>query len=483
MLFNSYAFLVFLAVVLPLYYVLAHRWQNRMLLVASYIFYAAWDWRFLGLLFIQTVVDYFAALGMGQDPPPARRRLYLLASLGVNLGILGFFKYFNFFIDSFGLLLRGFGGTPPSLALHILLPAGISFYTFQTMAYTIDVYRRREPVTRDFLTFALYVSYFPHLVAGPIMRAGHLIPQLAKPRTVTREMLTTGVQLILMGYLKKVGIADPIAGYVEKAFADPGSFSAPALLLSLYLFAIQIYCDFSGYTDIARGVSRLFGIELTLNFLQPYFARNITEFWHRWHISLSTWLRDYLYIPLGGNRHGAWRTYCNLMITMLLGGLWHGASWTFVAWGGLHGLYLAVHKFLAGGRKVGLESPPRGLREWLTFLPAAIATFHLVCLTWIFFRAPDFGTAWTYLTGLFAHPLSVVADSGGVPDYAGRLVAVGFYGLLMVLIDFGCWRRAREFPLPATTPALVRGFAYATALLIISFVGGSQVVPFIYFQF
>jgi D-alanyl-lipoteichoic acid acyltransferase DltB (MBOAT superfamily) len=483
MLFNSRMFLVFLAVVLPLYYVLRHRWQNRMLLMASYLFYAAWDWRFLGLLLIQTIVDYFAALGMGREPRPARRRLYLLASLGVNLGILGFFKYFNFFIDSFGHLLHLFGWPAPSLALHILLPAGISFYTFQTMAYTIDVYRRREPVTRDLLTFALYVSYFPHLVAGPIMRAGHLIPQLARPRTVTREMITTGAQLILMGYLKKVGIADPIAGYVEKAFADPGSFSGPALLLTLYLFAIQIYCDFSGYTDIARGVSRLFGIELTLNFLQPYFARNITEFWHRWHISLSTWLRDYLYIPLGGNRHGAFRTYCNLMITMLLGGLWHGASWTFVAWGGLHGLYLAVHKFLVGSRKVGLEPPPRGLREWLTFLPSAFATFHLVCLTWIFFRAPDFTTAWTYLTGMFTNHLGGIPDSGGVPDYAGRLVAVAFYGVLTLLIDFGCWRQAREVPLPGSSPALVRGLAYACALLLISFVGGSQVVPFIYFQF
>jgi D-alanyl-lipoteichoic acid acyltransferase DltB (MBOAT superfamily) len=476
MLFNSYTFVIFLAIVLPLYYVLAHRWQNRMLLVASYIFYAAWDWRFLGLLLIQTVVDYFAALGMGQDPPPARRRLYLLASLGVNLGILGFFKYFNFFVDSFGQLLAVFKLPAPSVGLHILLPAGISFYTFQTMAYTIDVYRRREPVTRDFLTFALYVSYFPHLVAGPIMRAGHLIPQLARPRLVTRQMITTGAQLILMGYLKKVGIADPIAPYVEKAFADPGSFSPLALLLSLYLFAIQIYCDFSGYTDIARGVSRLFGIELTLNFLQPYFSRNITEFWHRWHISLSTWLRDYLYIPLGGNRHGAFRTYCNLMITMLLGGLWHGASWTFVAWGGLHGLYLAAHKFVAGGRRIGLEPPPRSLREWLTFVPQALLTFHLVCLTWVFFRAPDFTTAWAYLTGL-------VASGASLPDYSGRLVAVAFYGLLMFLLDYGCWRYDREFPLPVRAPALVRGLAYAAAVLIISFVGGSQVVPFIYFQF
>jgi alginate O-acetyltransferase complex protein AlgI len=478
MLFHSLAFAGFLAVVLPLYYMLAHRWQNRLLLVASYVFYAAWDWRFLSLLFLQTAVDYLAALGMERAAGrPARRRLFLWLSLGVNLGVLGVFKYYDFFAESLAGLAAVFGWRLSMVPLRLILPAGISFYTFQTMAYTIDVYRGRQVATRDFLAFALYVSYFPHLVAGPIMRAGHLLPQIQRPRVVTAPMISSAAQLLLLGYLKKVGIADAVAPYVERAFTHPASAPSLMLLMGVYLFAIQIYCDFSGYTDIARGVSRLFGIELTVNFCQPYLSGSITEFWRHWHISLSTWLRDYLYIPLGGNRLGPVKTYRNLMVTMLLGGLWHGAAWTFVIWGGLHGLYLSVEKFFAGGRAVEAAPAHEGAWGWVRRAGAVLATFHLVCLAWIFFRAPSLGAGWAYLSGLFAN------RAGWGREGWLWLAASAFYLALVLLIDLACRERDREFPLSAGLPAWGRGLAYASAVLMISFVGGSRVVPFIYFQF
>jgi len=396
MLFNSLTFLVFLAVVLGLYYSLTHRAQNLLLVLASYVFYGAWDWRFLALLWISTVVDYLCALKLAQSQHQPTRRAYMAISVATNLGILGFFKYCNFFVESFADLVGLFGIEANVSLLHVVLPVGISFDTFQTLSYTIDVYRQQISPTRNMIDFAVYVAYFPQLVAGPIERASRLLPQIAKPRRVDQQMISSGAQLMLLGYLKKVGIADSIAPYVEEIFSAPASQSSPELLVGLYLFAIQIYCDFSGYSDIARGVSRLLGIELMVNFKQPYLARNITEFWRRWHISLSTWLRDYVYIPLGGNRGGARRTYINLMLTMLIGGLWHGASWTFVVWGGLHGTYLIVHR-LARGRHRDLTFEIRTPSQFIAYLVATLATFHLVCLTWLFFRAADFSQAWAYL--------------------------------------------------------------------------------------
>jgi D-alanyl-lipoteichoic acid acyltransferase DltB (MBOAT superfamily) len=309
------------------------------------------------------------------------------------------------------------------------------------------------------------------------MLSGHLLPQLQATRVVTPEAIAVAAQLLLIGYLKKVGIADAVAPYVDKAFADPSAQSAPTLLLGLYLFAIQVYCDFSGYTDIARGVSRMFGIELTVNFRQPYLARDIAEFWRCWHISLSTWLRDYLYIPLGGNRLGAWKTYRNLLLTMLLGGLWHGASWTFVVWGGLQGTFLAVHRFLTGNRKSEHRPSPEGHRQWAIAVLQAMATFHLVCFAWTFFRAPDLATAGAYLRG--------IASGRWAFDLAVRnlAIATGCYSALMLAIDLGSRRLGGDFPLSGRAPTWVRGLAYASAILIISFVGGSRVVPFLYFQF
>ena len=466
MLFNSFEFVVFLALVLPLYYALAWRWQNRMLVVASYAFYASWNWHFVSLLAISTIVDFWCARFIDRSSDPATRRRWLLVTLCLNLGFLGIFKYFGFFVDSFAELMKVFGVTASLPVLEVVLPVGISFYTFQSISYSIDVYYRRTRPTTDFLAFALYVSYFPHLVAGPIQRSTHLLPQLQAPRRVDRLKVATATQLILMGYFKKVFIADGVAPWVDHAFAQPQALGAPELWMSLYLFAIQIYGDFAGYTDIARGVSRLLGVELTLNFRQPYLASDITDFWRRWHIALSSFLRDYLYIPLGGTRRGTLLTYRNLMLTMLLGGLWHGASWTFVVWGGLHGLYLAMHRLMTRERTASRVGPGHALK--------ILATFHLVCVAWVFFRADSLEVAWAYLSGL-------VVNWHTAPSPLA--VTLAFYGLLTLLVDLPCWWNDRETPVDESWPAWSRGLAYATMIVLISFIGEPNARPFIYFQF
>lgn len=482
MLFNSFVFVGFLAIVLPVYYRLSHRAQNTFLVMASYVFYGFWDWRFTSLLAISTLVDFFAGRGIAGARTPAQRNLWLVASLTTNLGILGFFKYCDFFVTSAAALLDKIGLSVSPPLLQIVLPVGISFYTFQTMAYTIDVYRGRQEATRDFVAFALYVSYFPQLVAGPIERASRLLPQITQPRRVGQDQWATGAQLLLWGYVKKVAIADSLAPHVDIVFANPMNAGGADLWIGLYCFAVQIYCDFSGYSDIARGVSRLFGIELIENFRQPYLARNITEFWRRWHISLSTWLRDYLYIPLGGNRRGVAYQYRNLILTMLLGGLWHGAGWKFVAWGGLHGVYLALHKVMTQGRKIGQERPPDSLPGWCHFAVKAVATFHLVCLSWVFFRAPDFACALDYLGGLMLSVAGQATGPGGsvIPE-AGPTLA--FYAVLVLLMDLGSWLADSESPVTARLPWWVRGTLYAAGALILAFVRESTGEAFIYFQF
>ncbi len=481
MLFNSLAFVVFLAIVLPLYYSLSHRWQNRFLVVASYVFYGYWDWRFLALLALSTVTDFVIARRLESSHTERTRRALLLASLSVNLGILFFFKYYGFFVDSAIALLSRVGFEPNVPLLQVVLPVGISFYTFQTLAYTIDVYRKKQRATADFTAFALYVSYFPQLVAGPIERASRLLPQIQRPRRVSAEALQSGAQLILWGFVKKVVVADGLAPYVERCFAHPGSFSAGALLLGVYAFAFQIYGDFSGYTDIARGVSRLMGIELMANFRQPYWSRNITEFWRRWHISLSSWLRDYLYIPLGGNRKGPGRQYVNLLLTMLLGGLWHGAAWTFVIWGGLHGAFLALHKLWTRGKKIGTEGSPNSAGGWAVFFVKAFVTFHLVCLTWIFFRAESAYDAREYLYAIMGLLFSVDFSIG--PAIRGLPQTLLLAGGLVVLLDAICWRKDTEVPVDQASPLWVRTVMYAIALLLLSFAREPSSDTFIYFQF
>lgn len=474
MLFQSLEFLFLLTIVLPVYYVLRRRWQNVLLLCASYFFYGWWDWRFLSLLAFSTVLDYSVGLFLARTDNPRIRKVLLFASLCGNLGLLGFFKYFGFFVNSTASFLQSLGFQPHLATLQIVLPIGISFYTFQTLAYTISVYRKEHPAMRDLLDYALYVSYFPQLVAGPIERAQRLLPQIQKVRRVGNQQITSGILLMLQGYVKKVAIADAVAPFVDKAFSQPLQHSSVQLLAALYLFAVQIYCDFSGYSDIARGVSRLFGIELMINFRQPYLAANITEFWRRWHISLSTWLRDYLYISLGGNRKGKFNTYRNLMLTMLLGGLWHGAGWTFVVWGGLHGLYLTGHKLFTAHAQVGPAKSATTWKHWLTRLAGTLLTFHLVCVAWIFFRASSLDNAWDYLLGLATFTTSI-------PH--GWLGTTLFYVLLTVLIDYRCWIRDVELPIDSSVHWAVRGVCYSSAMLMLLYVGTPDVIPFIYFQF
>ena len=476
--FNSLAFVVFLALVLPLYFGLGRaqrlREQNILLLVASYFFYGYWDWRFLGLLALSTVVDYAVGLALAQrmEQMQVRRgpRSLFLISLVVNLGLLAVFKYFDFFVGSAATLLQGLGFEANLPLLKIVVPVGISFYTFQTIAYTYSVYRGETPATRDFIAFAVYVAYFPQLVAGPIERARKLLPQIQQPRHITADKFRSGSLLVLQGLFKKIAIADAVAGYVDAVFADPTATSSTTLLLGVYMFALQIYGDFSGYTDIARGISRLMGIELILNFRQPYLAANITDFWRRWHISLSTWLREHLYIPLGGNRHGTFNTYRNLMITMLLGGLWHGRTWNFVIWGGLHGLYLALHKFWCARSGRPDDAPLAPFRH----LIGVLVTFHLVCFAWIFFRAEGLDTAWAVIQGLADLDLRLTDH---IPLTALLLL------LLALVLDYLCVSRDRQTPVDAETPLFVRGLVYGSAVVMMILANSSGDVPFIYFQF
>ncbi len=475
MLFNSLEFLIFFPVVLAIYYLLSSRAQNAWLLIASYVFYGWWDWRFLGLILISTVVDYFVGLRMASREDAAGRKRLLLISIFTNLGILGLFKYYGFFVQSAVAVLESVGIQAHVTTLQIILPVGISFYTFQTMSYSFDIYRKRIEPTHNFLNFALFVAYFPQLVAGPIERAHHLLPKLEAVRRIKWLDLAVGFELILLGLFKKVAVADTLGPIVDARFADPSLSSGADLLITTYLFAFQIYGDFSGYSDIARGVSRFFGVDLIRNFNQPYLSQSITEFWRRWHISLSNWLRDYLYIPLGGNRKGTRRTYANLMTTMLLGGLWHGANWTFVIWGGLHGLYLAVHKALLRGRRVvGAETPRFGVM----FVVRVLVTFNLVCLTWVFFRAADFATA----IDIVMRILSWEARS---PDMEGIVIGerIGLLVGTMILLD---WLQARrgDHAVMVRWHWVPRALGYAALILLTLTIGNlTDEVPFIYFQF
>ncbi len=347
MVFNSWQFVFFFVAVYLIYVHLPrYRWQNAFLLVASYVFYGSWDWRFLSLIWVSTVVDYLVGPAIHRSTDEVRRKTLLAVSVCTNLGILGFFKYFNFFTENLRALFETFGIECLAGRLEIILPVGISFYTFQTMSYTIDIYRREIEPTRNFLDFALFVAFFPQLVAGPIERAKRLLPQIQRRREVDEETFARGLWLIFWGLYKKIFIADNLAFTVDRIFSASGSSPLLMVYLGGLAFTVQIYCDFSGYTDIARGCARVLGFDLMRNFNLPFFAVNPRQFWQRWHISLSTWLRDYLYISLGGNRKGRGRTYLNLFLTMLLGGLWHGAAWNYVLWGVFHGVLLIGHRMV-----------------------------------------------------------------------------------------------------------------------------------------
>jgi D-alanyl-lipoteichoic acid acyltransferase DltB (MBOAT superfamily) len=475
MLFNSIDFLFFFPVVLIVYYFLSTRMQNVWLLAASYVFYGWWDWRFLGLILISTVVDFIVGGRIAASETPKARKRLLIVSLVTNLGILGIFKYYGFFVQSFVVLLEAVGLQAHVTTLQIVLPVGISFYTFQTMSYSFDIYRGRIKPTRNLLNFALFVAYFPQLVAGPIERAHHLLPKLEAVRRINWLDIAVGFELILIGFFKKVAVADTLGPIVDARFADPAMSSALDLIITTYLFAFQIYGDFSGYSDIARGTSRLFGVDLMRNFNQPYLSQSITEFWRRWHISLSTWLRDYLYVPLGGNRKGPRRTYINLLTTMLLGGLWHGANWTFVVWGGLHGAYLAAHKYLLGTKRIKQDSrPPLSLRS----LVKVFVTFQLVCLTWIFFRAADLDSAMLIVN-------HILTWNAGSPQMEALEVGQRIMLLIGALITVDYLQaRSGHHAFMVGWHWVPRAFGYA-ALILLTLTLGNLIdeVPFIYFQF
>ena len=475
MLFNSLAFLVFITIVLVIYPRLCLRKQNLFLLFFSYFFYGYWDWRFTPLLLVSTLNHFFAGKYIYLTADKNTRKWLLIVSVSTSLGILAFFKYFNFFIDSTCALLSFFGFDPHLPVLRILLPIGISFYTFHPMTYTIDIYNGKLKPTDSFVDFALFVSFFPQLVAGPIVRAKDLLPQIFQPRQVGQADIFAGINLILLGFFKKVAISDSLSPIVESIFSSPVDMNSGQLLTGVYAFSLQIYGDFSGYTDIARGISLLMGFRLIENFDAPYLSRNVTEFWRRWHISLSTWLRDYLYIPLGGNRHGTWSRYRNLMVTMFLGGLWHGAAWTFVAWGALHGLYLSIHHMLLKGRRPDFSWPSK-LSDWPAVAIKIFLTFHLVALTWIFFRAPDFHNALLYFKGLFQ--LNQIFDLSMPVLFAGALVI--FLDLIQTWSGSHTWLTdQRAFSIARYTTAQLMLFS----VIIASIAHIETVTPFIYFQF
>lgn len=478
MYFQSIDFALFLPIVFVLYWFVCQksiRAQNLLIVIASYVFYGWWDWRFLGLIAFSTLLDFLVAQQIARSTKSRSRKSWLWVSLVANLGLLGIFKYFNFFVDNFIQVFRIFGYELPSSSLDIILPVGISFYTFQTLSYTIDVYRGKLPASKDPIAFAAYVSFFPQLVAGPIERATHLLPQFLGPRHFDATKATDGLRQILWGLFKKIVIADNCAEYANQIFNHSADHNGSTLLLGSVFFAFQIYGDFSGYSDIAIGVSRLFGFDLMRNFAFPYFSRDIAEFWRRWHISLSSWFRDYLYIPLGGSRGSRLSTLRNTLIIFLVSGFWHGANWTFVAWGALHAL-LFIPLLLGGKHRHHLDTvaanssfptPKALLQMGFTFLS--------VCIAWVFFRAADLDQALTILQTIFSSSLLEVPT---VWTFEILTLLTGF-------ILFEWQSRLAQHPLAvigSNWPRAARWSMYLFLLLLVWYFAGTP-QEFIYFQF
>jgi alginate O-acetyltransferase complex protein AlgI len=469
--FNSLTFVVFFTCVFLLHS-MPFAWTTKKinLLIASYLFYAAWNPPFVALLWISTVVDWYAARKLIHAERPAVRRAWMLVSVVANLGMLSYFKYGTFLLQNFSALLAGIGVTYRPPALDIVLPIGISFYTFATMSYTLDVYLRRAAPARNFLDYALFVTFFPHLVAGPIMRPTELVPQFAEPRRATSNMVRFGLALMTIGMFQKIVLADGFLGPAVEMVYD--SDHVPGMLdawMATLAFSAQIFCDFAGYSTTAIGVAMCLGFAMPDNFRFPYAAVGFSDFWRRWHITLSAWLRDYLYIPLGGNRHGEARTHLSLMVTMLLGGLWHGASWTFVVWGGLHGLYLSAER-LVRARFAGYRPGPVAL------LGLGLLTYALVNLTWVFFRAHSFAKAWLMLEGMLGGNTKAAPI---LPTVHLTMVAV-----IVISIVFTHWHmrdRTLETAI-ARVPAAVLSGVWALMLFAIVISQGAG-NAFIYFQF
>ncbi|HEY8550849.1 MAG TPA: MBOAT family O-acyltransferase [Vicinamibacterales bacterium] len=467
MVFNSVHFLLFFVVVYGAYRTLGHRAQNRLLLAASYYFYGAWDPRFLALLAGSTLVTYVAGVALARSARP-RQRVILWLALGFHLATLGFFKYFGFFAENLARVLDAVGFHADFVTLNVILPLGISFYTFMAIAYLVDVYRGEIEPTRDLIDFALFIAYFPHLVAGPILRASSLLPQIAAPRAIRPQDMTEGAWLLGVGLFKKIFVADNLAPFVDAVFGPGFTPTGGDVYVATFAFALQIYGDFAGYSDMARGLSQLMGIELNVNFRFPYFVTDPRAFWAHWHISLSTWLRDYLYIPLGGNRRGEWATYRNLMLTMVLGGLWHGAAWSFVLWGAYQGLLLVIHRAAVSHGFRGPASRAGRVLSWLVMM-------HLVGYGWLLFRARSFDQIAGMTRALLSGP-------GVSPMVAAELPSViGYTVPLLLLTAFEWWR---DDLLAVPKLALVPRYMVYGALFYLTWIfgqfGGAQ---FIYFQF
>jgi len=478
MLFNSIDFAIFLPIVFLLYWFVAHKHlqlQNMLVVAASYLFYGWWDWRFLSLIIFSTVVDYTVGRKLGHEKNKNRRLFLLWVSILVNIGFLGFFKYYNFFVDNFTAAFSLFGQDLQSKSLDIILPVGISFYTFQTLSYTIDVYREKLSPTADFVAFSAFVSFFPQLVAGPIERATHLLPQFNTHRQFDYSKAVDGLRQILWGLFKKVVVADTCAKYANEIFNHSGEYGGSTLVMGALFFTFQIYGDFSGYSDIAIGTSRLFGFDLLQNFRFPYFSRDIAEFWRRWHVSLSTWFRDYLYIPLGGSKGGNWMRIRNTFIIFTVSGFWHGANWTFIVWGALNALYFIPLLLTRSNRKnldiVAKGKYLPGLKEFFQIL----STFVLTLLAWVVFRAEDVAHAISYFATIFSKSLFTL------PEVRPRnllLLLVGF-----ILVEW--FGRQGQYAIEILGHSWSRPFrwgVYFVMAMVILLMGGSE-QQFIYFQF
>lgn len=477
MLFNSFEFLLFLPVVFFIYWFVlgkSLKGQNFLLLVSSYFFYAFWDWRFLFLLMFSTLLDYFTGIKMENSSDEKRKRFWFWLSVIINLGFLGVFKYYNFFVESFAEAVAQVGFKVNPWTIKVILPVGISFYTFHGLSYVTDIYKGRIKAERNPVDYAVFVSFFPLLVAGPIERATHLLPQILKKREFSYDWAKDGVLQILWGLFKKVVIADNCSTIVEHCFSNSASLSSSYLILGIIYFAFQIYCDFSGYSDIAKGTAKLFGFDLMRNFAYPYFSRDIAEFWRRWHISLSTWFRDYVYIPLGGSQGGTWMKIRNTMIIFLISGFWHGANWTFIIWGGLNALYFLPSMLMNRNRvNLNIVAEDRMLPNAKEVVQI-LTTFFFTCIAWVFFRAASVHQAFDYLERMFT------LSNFRLPPVSMTLF-LPFIGIMLILE----WlQRHRIHPLQLShQPMILR---YSVYLLIAVFTivfgnygGGS----FIYFQF
>lgn len=479
MLFNSIDFAIFLPIVFFIYWYVTNKnlkLQNLLIVVVSYVFYGWWDWRFLFLIIFSTVVDFSIGRKLRDEEKQLKRKILLWTSILINLGFLGFFKYYNFFLENFVSAFSFFGMKISANSLNIILPVGISFYTFQTLSYTLDVYKRKLEPTDDIIAFSAFVSFFPQLVAGPIERATNFLPQFYKKRQFEYKKAVDGMRQILWGLFKKIVIADNCARYANEIFNNSGDYGGSTLVLGALFFTFQIYGDFSGYSDIAIGTSRLFGFNLMQNFAFPYFSRDIAEFWRRWHISLSTWFRDYLYIPLGGSRGGTWMKVKNTFIIFLFSGFWHGANWTFIAWGALNAVYF-LPLLLTNNNRNNMETIAKGkffpnIKEFLFML----FTFGLTVLAWIFFRAKNIEQAINYITKIFSSSLFTI------PEIRPRNTIL----LIMIFILIEWFGRENQYAISHIGQKWFSPLRWAFYSLIIFAIGmymPSVESPFIYFQF